>query len=174
MVVQHPINSLRNYLVNDEKVNAEQNDRDDHHCRSGLNFFSARKSNFPHFIADISQKTFRTRGKLHHSIALIFARDRYCLCHWSLPSKRSAVNDQPFLASRTRPALSNNSKILAGAEGFEPPSPVLETGSLAVELTPLFFKGSAIHFASLSVLRPHALLALYGARFTFHPACSSI
>ncbi len=26
---------------------------------------------------------------------------------------------------------------LAGAEGFEPPSPVLETGSLAVELTPL-------------------------------------
>src|ERR1700693_481201 len=28
-------------------------------------------------------------------------------------------------------------KILAGAEGFEPPSPVLETGSLTVELTPL-------------------------------------
>jgi hypothetical protein len=28
-------------------------------------------------------------------------------------------------------------QILAGAEGFEPPSPVLETGSLAVELTPL-------------------------------------
>ena len=27
--------------------------------------------------------------------------------------------------------------ILAGAEGFEPPSPVLETGSLTVELTPL-------------------------------------
>src|SRR5215467_10322992 len=29
------------------------------------------------------------------------------------------------------------SKTLAGAEGFEPPSPVLETGSLTVELTPL-------------------------------------
>src|SRR5581483_897557 len=29
-------------------------------------------------------------------------------------------------------------KNLAGAEGFEPPSPVLETGSLTVELTPLF------------------------------------
>jgi hypothetical protein len=27
--------------------------------------------------------------------------------------------------------------MLAGAEGFEPPSPVLETGSLTVELTPL-------------------------------------
>src|ERR1051326_4542037 len=59
---------------------------------------------------------------------------------------------------------------LAGAEGFEPPSPVLETGSLAVELTPLLFKGSAIHFTSFSVLRPHAALALYGARFAFHPA----
>jgi hypothetical protein len=31
---------------------------------------------------------------------------------------------------------------LAGAEGFEPPSPVLETGSLAVELTPLFPSGN--------------------------------
>ena len=30
---------------------------------------------------------------------------------------------------------------LAGAEGFEPPRPVLETGSLAVELTPLKGRG---------------------------------
>ena len=29
-------------------------------------------------------------------------------------------------------------KLLAGAEGFEPPSSVLETDSLTVELTPLF------------------------------------
>ena len=33
---------------------------------------------------------------------------------------------------------SGTSSFLAGAEGFEPPSPVLETGSLTVELTPLF------------------------------------
>jgi hypothetical protein len=32
---------------------------------------------------------------------------------------------------------------LAGAEGFEPPSSVLETDSLTVELTPLF-QGSVI------------------------------
>ena len=32
---------------------------------------------------------------------------------------------------------SDASLFLAGAEGFEPPSPVLETGSLTVELTPL-------------------------------------
>jgi hypothetical protein len=37
---------------------------------------------------------------------------------------------------------------LAGAEGFEPPSPVLETGSLAVELTPLISQARA-YFVSL-------------------------
>ena len=34
-------------------------------------------------------------------------------------------------------AACSNAQIMAGAEGFEPPRPVLETGSLAVELTPL-------------------------------------
>ena len=33
--------------------------------------------------------------------------------------------------------LKSHQQNVAGAEGFEPPSPVLETGSLAVELTPL-------------------------------------
>ena len=35
------------------------------------------------------------------------------------------------------PSTTMARKHLAGAEGFEPPSPVLETGSLTVELTPL-------------------------------------
>src|SRR4029077_12643887 len=47
-----------------------------------------------------------------------------------------------FLVSTAIPELlillSVPFKTLAGAEGFEPPSPVLETGSLTVELTPLF------------------------------------
>ena len=33
---------------------------------------------------------------------------------------------------------------LAGAEGFEPPSSVLETDSLTVELTPLFYQPLAV------------------------------
>ena len=37
----------------------------------------------------------------------------------------------------TRERVSVRDELLAGAEGFEPPSPVLETGSLTVELTPL-------------------------------------
>jgi hypothetical protein len=43
---------------------------------------------------------------------------------------------------------------LAGAEGFEPPSPVLETGSLTVELTPLFWLSAFGH--RLSVLTREA------------------
>src|SRR6476620_10613881 len=43
----------------------------------------------------------------------------------------------PFLSAAITPGLGRLPN-LAGAEGFEPPSPVLETGSLAVELTPLF------------------------------------
>src|SRR5437763_6506362 len=35
-------------------------------------------------------------------------------------------------------------KTLAGAEGFEPPSSVLETDSLTVELTPLFSFGNFV------------------------------
>ena len=42
---------------------------------------------------------------------------------------------------------SGTSLFLAGAEGFEPPSPVLETGSLAVELTPLFIAFRSSPFA---------------------------
>jgi hypothetical protein len=36
------------------------------------------------------------------------------------------------------PSSAPDPEILAGAEGFEPPSSVLETDSLTVELTPLF------------------------------------
>jgi hypothetical protein len=39
----------------------------------------------------------------------------------------------------------------------------LETGSLAVELTPLF----PLRARNASLLRPHALLALFGARSAF-------
>jgi hypothetical protein len=43
-------------------------------------------------------------------------------------------------------------KKLAGAEGFEPPSPVLETSSLTVELTPLKMQVSEICGQDLSAM----------------------
>jgi hypothetical protein len=45
----------------------------------------------------------------------------------------------PFPQAHMRLATWGNSHELAGAEGFEPPSSVLETDSLTVELTPLKF-----------------------------------
>src|SRR5579862_8317180 len=45
---------------------------------------------------------------------------------------------------------------LAGAEGFEPPSSVLETDSLTVELTPLIFEGFAVPLLPPSCLLAHA------------------
>jgi hypothetical protein len=49
-----------------------------------------------------------------------------------------AIPALPLLGYEYRRTRRASSETLAGAEGFEPPSPVLETGSLAVELTPLF------------------------------------
>src|SRR5216683_5442127 len=54
-----------------------------------------------------------------------------------------AIEFAIFFASTpiTDLAFNSVSKTLAGAEGFEPPSSVLETDSLTVELTPLFPSG---------------------------------
>src|SRR5438094_2444329 len=43
---------------------------------------------------------------------------------------------------------------LAGAEGFEPPSPVLETGSLTVELTPLNYIYGLKDFRIVELQKP--------------------
>src|SRR5206468_4228283 len=81
--------------------------------------------------------------------------------HALLAQFRRSLRVSPVLPKTSFLLLPN----LAGAEGFEPPSPVLETGSLAVELTPLYSKG----FATLRCSSPHALLAHFGARSAFHP-----
>jgi hypothetical protein len=82
-VVQHPINSGRNHLVNHEKINAEENDRDNYHRRSGLDFFPARKRNFPHLIADVGKKALYARGQLRYPVApiIVVARHRYRFRH---------------------------------------------------------------------------------------------
>src|SRR5580704_10418936 len=59
---------------------------------------------------------------------------------WSPKLPPAAAKFAIFFVSTAIPYSLNlplPSKILAGAEGFEPPSSVLETDSLTVELTPL-------------------------------------
>jgi hypothetical protein len=81
--VQHPIHCLIDYVIDNEEINAEENDRDNHHRRSGLDFFPARKRNFPHLIADVSEKAFYARRKLRHLVAsiVVVARHRYRFRH---------------------------------------------------------------------------------------------
>ena len=76
---------------------------------------------------------------------------------------RSVLLLSPYLPAFLDCSLSGLNlypQTLAGAEGFEPPSSVLETDSLTVELTPLIFEGFAILplspscFARLSRLAP--------------------
>ena len=119
-VVQHPINASGNRLVDSKEISPEQNYRNDHNQRGGLDFPASRERDFPHFIANVCEEIFCYRGNLHElaTEALLFPRHCCCLCHFPTYLKSHQQN-------------------VAGAEGFEPPSPVLETGSLTVELTPL-------------------------------------
>src|SRR5580704_6911524 len=49
------------------------------------------------------------------------------------------LDSSPLIPVPAPVRLAHPLEILAGAEGFEPPSSVLETDSLTVELTPLKF-----------------------------------
>src|SRR6202044_1100942 len=66
---------------------------------------------------------------------------------WSPKLPPAAAKFAIFFVSTAIPYSLNlplPSKILAGAEGFEPPSSVLETDSLTVELTPLCASGGRL------------------------------
>src|SRR5580765_2049107 len=99
-------------------------------------------------------------GKVTFRISLRTSERKPCMragnCVILLPWSSRVIVTAFAIGSFLMPPCYSRLPNLAGAEGFEPPSPVLETGSLAVELTPLFLQG----LRSASLLRPHALLAL--------------
>src|SRR3974390_1539868 len=98
--------------------------------RAGVTTFfnSARTSlrkcvKFPHVLSALPERLERAPGSCR-------------LAELSSPFLiADSVAILPILRSRRHAASIPTN--LAGAEGFEPPSPVLETGSLTVELTPL-------------------------------------
>src|ERR1051326_4366662 len=96
---------------------------------------------FPTVCGGATPNSFRT------AVRKPFMRAGNCvtLLPWSSRAIVTAFAIGSFLVL---PCFGWLSKNLAGAEGFEPPSPVLETGSLAVELTPLIFQGlrNPLHF----------------------------
>ena len=114
-------------LVNDRKVNAEQENRDNDHRGGALYFLTRWRGDLAHLGAHVAVEaldTLRPGFDPGHKTVVIDTFDDRRLRHL-IP-----VFPAPAGANYAR-------QILAGAEGFEPPSPVLETGSLTVELTPL-------------------------------------
>ena len=109
------------------EIHSEQEHRDDDHRGRGLHFFQRRRGHLLHLGAHIVVKRLDPlRPGLHP------ARRRMLLAAAATDICHSSLSQLPSL----QPA-SIRPKTLAGAEGFEPPSSVLETDSLTVELTPL-------------------------------------
>src|SRR5271165_1530605 len=82
---------------------------------------------------------------------------------WSPKLPPAAARFDIFFVSTdiTAPGFLLSPKTLAGAEGFEPPSSVLETDSLTVELTPLFLVPSPEPRVPREIPRDSGLAARY-------------
>src|SRR5690348_1042952 len=111
-------------VVHNPKIKRKQENRDDNDGRRRLHFLERRRGDFFHLRAHIAVKTFDPLRPGPYAVTKIAS---CCKCIRHLFRLDSHHSTWPFC-----------SQTLAGAEGFEPPSPVLETGSLTVELTPLF------------------------------------
>src|SRR6266700_4269882 len=116
-------------VVHEPKIKCEQKNRDDNHGRRRLHFLERRRGDFFHLRAHIAVTAF---DPLRPGSIAVTKIAGCCKCIRHLLRLDSHHSTCPSC-----------SQTLAGAEGFEPPSPVLETGSLTVELTPLFRVGRA-------------------------------
>src|ERR1019366_9800576 len=118
-IMQHPLQAVADRQIHHPEKKREQEHGDDHHRRRPLDFLARRRRDFLHLRAYVVVKSPDPLGPGPQR-----GRNRvlfYCCRH-------------TFPLSSTTPS---RARILAGAEGFEPPSSVLETDSLTVELTPL-------------------------------------
>src|SRR6185437_7428040 len=106
-----------------------------------FHFLASRRHHLAHFRAHVSQKPVKAVPCFNDLIEYVRLRLRRRAPDWS--GSLFAVHDCCLRCHTTvsfAPRFSAAGCFqfkLAGAEGFEPPSPVLETGSLTVELTPL-------------------------------------
>ena len=170
--VQHLLHQAPNHGVHQIKIRGKQEDRTNHHGGCRLHFFARGHNHFVHLAAHILQKLHQlqrtllpsgNRLRLLRRFAIFFGH-RHCLCHCqnpSLPARRSQplparpANETPIPQPHKR-----CSAKLAGAEGFEPPSSVLETDSLAIELTPLCCTSTAQAAQPARPKRPNYFVSL--------------
>ena len=119
--------------VNAVKEDSEQRHRNDHYTGGGLHFFHGGRRHFAHLGAHVPEEVHGlVPPAANLAVPAIVRSCRYgsARCHFR----------HRFLFLRPCSARLRYSYFkLAGAEGLEPPSSVLETDSLAIELTPLEF-----------------------------------
>jgi hypothetical protein len=124
--IEQSRDTVLNYKVNHGEIQRKNEDRDYDHRGRGSNFLPRGRGYLAHFSAHIVIEVPDPIGPR------LYRRDKRVLFrhgrHLLLLSSHSVYY---ACAGRFRP------QTLAGAEGFEPPSSVLETDSLTVELTPL-------------------------------------
>src|SRR5713226_1278814 len=123
---EQPVDAVSQYVIHHRKIDPEEKDGDDDYGCGGAHFLERRRGHLLHLGAHVVVESLDPlRPGLQRAECAFFHDSRH----------------QPFLLSGRisppGPTKSALPKSLAGAEGFEPPSPVLETGSLTVELTPL-------------------------------------
>src|SRR6266849_9679587 len=133
-ITEHRINTVPDYQIHCPEIRREQENRDDDHNRSGPHFLERGRRDLLHLGAHVVVESLDPLwpGSDGRRQRVLFRNTRHGLFPLSF-----------LLLTVYR---SGRPEILAGAEGFEPPSSVLETDSLTVELTPLFhhsFKASA-------------------------------
>src|SRR5262249_17381255 len=138
-------------VIDHKEIKAEEEHGHDHHRSRCPHLFARRRSDLAHFRAHIVVKRPNAFGEgLDLTAKAVVTGCGYCVCHllrpyshhYTWPSAAQSQSDQ--LLQPWSLVTDHCPPFLAGAEGFEPPSPVLETGSLTVELTPLNSSG---HFS---------------------------
>ena len=122
-----------------QRKKPEEKDGDDDDPGGRLHLLARGRNHFVHFRANFLKEVGEAVPRASNFIEHIRTRPRPLPSDWTGLSSPLTITFaiHCFLLRSCFRCARLLLQALAGAEGFEPPSPVLETSSLTVELTPL-------------------------------------
>src|ERR1700677_2478093 len=126
-ITEQERDALLDDVINYEKIHAKDKDGNHHHGRGRLYFLPRGRGHLARLGAHVVIERLDALRPGLDPFSEIFAGGYDRISHLF------CLHSQCFCRNRFPASFQN----LAGAEGFEPPSSVLETDSLTVELTPL-------------------------------------